>query len=336
MLKKIFQKTIQKQVIVSGVKPTNNIHFGNYFGAMKQNIDLVNSGKYESFIFIADLHALNSVKNKKEMTENIFDLVATYIALGLDIKKTTFFKQSDNPHHSELSIIFENFITMPHLMRAHAFKDHEVKNKEVSVGLFTYPILMSADILLYKANLVPVGKDQKQHIEYARDIAGFFNKNYQTEYFNLPKDYILEEVGLLPGIDGEKMSKSKNNHLPIFCHEEELKKRIMSIKTDSLLAVDKKDPDTNNVYNIHKHFLLKEEDKKLREKFLNGGYAHKDSKEDLIKTILNFRKGKIEIYNKLKNNQKEIQKILDKGKKKSLAYTEKIIKEIRQIIGIDF
>ncbi|MDI9354868.1 MAG: tryptophan--tRNA ligase [Cyanobium sp. MAG06] len=223
----------EKQILLSGVQSSGKLHFGNYFGALRQNIELANSGEYEAYIFIADYHALSTLKNGKEMNENIADVVATYIALGLDINKCAFFKQSDNIHHFELFTILNNYVTVPYIMRAHAFKDHEAKNKDINVGLLTYPILMAADILLYNADIVPVGADQKQHIEFARDIAGFFNRAHNTELFKLPKDYILPEVATLPGIDGNKMSKSKNNHLPIFASDEEIEKRVKKIITDS-------------------------------------------------------------------------------------------------------
>jgi tryptophanyl-tRNA synthetase len=324
-----------QKTLVSGVKPTGDIHFGNYFGAMRQNIELANSGEYEGFVFVANYHSLTTMyKRKEQLIDNTYELVASYIALGFDPSKSNIFLQSAVPEHTELSNIFQNLVTMPYMMRAHAFKDAEAKDKEINVGVFTYPILMAADILIYNADIVPVGSDQKQHIEYARDIAGFFNRNYNVEYFKLPKDYILEEVATIPGIDGNKMSKSKNNQIPIFASEEEIRKRVMSIVTDSAGPADAKDPDTNNIYNIHKHFLTKEEDWVLRGKYKDGGYGYKQAKEDLLESILNFRKGKIEIYEDLINNKEKIRKILDQGAIRAREVAEKRMKEVREIAGL--
>jgi len=331
-----------KKVLVSGIKPTGEIHFGNYFGAMKQNIDMANSADFEAYIFVANYHALTTSNNNlmaEELREDVYRMVASYIALGFDPAKANLFLQSSVPAHTELSTVFNNLVSMPYMMRAHAFKDHEAKSKDVNVGLFTYPILMAADILIYDADIVPVGADQKQHIEYARDIAGYFNRAYQKEYFKPPEDFILESVAIVPGIDGNKMSKSKNNHIPVFCDEEEIKKRVMSIVTDSLKSADKKDPDTNNVYNIHKHFLNKEEDEILRNKFLNASpetpYGHAESKKDLIETILKFRKGKYEKYLELMNDKEKLKEILEMGAKNARLVADKTIKEVRNIVGLE-
>jgi tryptophanyl-tRNA synthetase len=327
-----------KKTLVSGVQASGKIHIGNYFGAMKQNIELSNSGDFESFIFVADYHALTTLKNGAELSENIYDLVASYMALGLDISKCTFFKQSDVVEPTELSWILSTNVTVPYMMRAHAYKDSEAKDNETNVGILTYPILMAADILMYGADIVPVGSDQKQHIEYTRDIAGYFNRAYNTEYFKLPEDYILPEVATLPGIDGQKMSKSKNNHIPIFATEEEIKKKVMGIVTDSLLPSDKKDTDTNNIYNIHKHFLNAEENIILRNKFENSSienpYGYGDAKKELLETILNFRKGKIEIYNDLINDKEKIREILNAGAKNAKLVAGKTMSDIKKIVGL--
>lgn len=220
------------------------------------------------------------------------------------------------------------------MMRAHAFKDNEAKNKDVNVGLFDYPVLMAADILIYGADIVPVGADQKQHVEYARDIAGYYNRAYGVEEFNLPKDYILEAVATLPGIDGEKMSKSYNNHIELFCEEEDLKKRVMSIVTDSATPEEKKNPDENNIYNIHKLFLTQDEDKELRAKFENGGYGYKDAKEDLFATILKWREGKKEKYDELMSNPESIFAILKEGGEKAKSRAELTMQKVRSQVGL--
>lgn len=331
---------MSKKILVSGIKPTGDFHFGNYFGAMRQNIELSNSGDYDSFVFLADYHALttlHSFADAQKLADYTLKSAAAYIACGLN--KNLIFKQSSIPEHSELSMIFSNLVTMPYMMRAHAFKDHEAKNKDVNVGLFTYPILMAADILMYGADVVPVGKDQKQHIEYARDIAGYFNNAYfkdaGIEYFKLPNDLIVEDVGIIPGIDGQKMSKSYLNQIDLFCDEGELKKKVMSVVTDSAAPSDKKDPDNNNIFNIHKHFLNKDQIADLRTKFENGGYGYKDAKEDLFNTILNWRKGKIEIYTELLSDKYALDALLEENGKRVRYVAQQKIKEVREIVGLD-
>lgn len=324
-----------KRILVSGIKPTGKLHFGNYFGAMKQNIDLANSGEFTPYIFIADYHALTTVKDKDALHQSSLEVAAGYIACGLDTSKAILFRQSFVPEHTELAWVFNNIVTVPYLMRAHAFKDHEAKNKEVNVGLFDYPVLMAADILMYQADVVPVGQDQKQHIEYARDIAGFYNRAWNTEQFKLPKDLIIESVALLPGTDGQKMSKSYQNQIDLFCSDEELRRRVMSVVTDSKTPDEKKDPDTNNIYNIHKLFLTQAEDASLRAKFERGGYGYKEAKEELLASIMKWREGKKEKFDELMANPEKIQKILEEGGKRARARAEETMKEVRKQIGLE-
>ncbi len=326
---------MSKKVLLSGIQATGKLHFGNYFGAMKQNIDLGNSGEYEAYIFIADYHALTTVKDGEALRNTTREIVAAYVACGLDLSKVVLFKQSDVPAHTELALIFSNVVTMPYLMRAHAFKDHEAKDKEVNVGLFNYPVLMAADILMYNADVVPVGADQKQHIEYARDIAGFYNRAWNVKQFKLPEGYILESVGTIPGTDGEKMSKSKGNVISLFGTDEEVKKSVMGIMTDSATPDEKKNPDTNNIYNIHKHFLSEEENNALRAKFEDGGYGYKSAKDDLLATIMKWRIGKVDIYNDLIANPEKIKTILENGGAVARLKGESMMKEVRGQAGID-
>lgn len=323
-----------KKVLVSGIKPTGRLHFGNYFGAMKQNIDLSNSSEYESYVFIADYHALTTVRNGDELRKQTIEAIASYVACGLDLDKVCIFKQSDVPQVTELTWVFNNLVTMPYMMRAHAFKDREAKDKDVNVGLFDYPVLMAADILIYGADIVPVGQDQKQHVEYARDIAGFYNRAYGTEEFKLPKDLIVESVGTIPGIDGQKMSKSYNNHIELFCSDEELKKRVMSIVTDSANPEDKKNPDENNIYNIHKLFLNKEDDDALRNKFANGGYGYKQAKDELLATIMKWREGKKEIFDELVDNSEKLFSILNKNGPLARGKAEMKMNKIKKSVGL--
>jgi len=245
-----------KKILLSGVKPTGRLHLANYFGAMKQFVDLAN--EYESYIFIADYHALNFIQNKEEMRRNIIDVLLDYLAIGLDPEKVTLFKQSDILEHTELAWIFDTITAMPYLERAHAFKDARAKDKEINVCTFNYPMLMAADILLYNPDVVPVGADQKQHVEYARDTAQKFNRIF-GETFKLPKEIIMENVANIPGTDGRKMSKSYNNTIPLFASHEEIKKCVMSIVTDSSGGIPK------NVYAIHKLLRPESELKKIYE-----------------------------------------------------------------------
>ncbi len=322
-----------RKVLVSGIKSTGTLHLGNYFGAIRQNVDLGNSGEYESYIFIADYHALTTVKDKAALKDSVYQIAAAYIACGLDTAKATLFRQSSVPEHTELAIILNNVVTVPYLMRSHAFKDHEAKSKEVNMGLFDYPVLMAADILMYQADVVPVGQDQKQHVEYARDIAGFYNRAWEVEQFKLPKEMIMKEVAIIPGIDGEKMSKSKGNVIALFGSDEELKKAVMGIVTDSLAPEEKKNPDTNNVYNIHKLFLDVDADKELRAKFENGGYGYKQAKEDLLATLMKWREGKKEIYDDLMSHPEKITEILEEGGKRARARAQQTMQAVRSQVG---
>jgi tryptophanyl-tRNA synthetase len=381
---------MSKKILVSGIKPTGRLHFGNYFGAMKQNIEIGNSDAYESFVFIADYHALTSMKGGRteKLRESTFDLACAYIALGLDLSKVSLFRQSSVPEVTELAWIFNNIVTMPYLMRAHAFKDHVAKSFEevneknirsggvsdnsllitnlqekgveipfvmresvssligkkiggeivgdkINVGLFDYPVLMAADILMYHADIVPVGADQKQHIEYARDIAGFFNREWGNEYFKLPSELIRESVATVPGIDGRKMSKSYDNVIPLFGTDDEIKKAVMGIVTDSARPEDKKNPDTNNIYNIHKLFLEGDELASLRARYENGGLGYKEAKELLLASIISFITPKREKYDYYQNNPSEVEKILREGGMKAKARAEETMKKIRQITGLN-
>ncbi len=325
---------MSNKILVSGIQATGTLHFGNYFGAMKQNIDLANSGDYEAYIFIADYHALTTVKDKDVLRNSALLIAASYIACGLDISKAKLFRQSRVPEHAELAIILNNVVTVPYLMRSHAYKDHEAKNKEVNAGVFEYPVLMAADILIYKADVVPVGADQKQHIEYARDIAGFYNRAWNVEEFPLPKEVILESVAIIPGVDGEKMSKSKGNVISLFGTDEEVKKAVMGIVTDSLAPEEKKNPDTNNIYNIHKHFLNTEETTELRTKFEQGGYGYKQAKDDLLVTIMKWREGKKKVFDDLMAHPENIQTILEEGGVYAQTKARQTMSEVRSQIGL--
>ena len=314
---------MSKKILLSGVKPTGAPHIGNYFGAMKQFVDLQKD--YDGYIFIADYHALNFIQNKKEMEKNIIGVLLDYLAIGLDPEKLVIFKQSDISEHTELAWIFDTLTTMPYLMRAHAFKDAEAKNKEICVGTFNYPMLMAADILLYSPDIVPIGSDQKQHVEIARDTAEKFNRIF-GETFKLPESKIIEEVATVPGIDGKKMSKSYNNHIPLFAEYEEIKKCVMGIVTDSSGGVPK------NVYSIHKLFRSEEE--------LNKIYKEKEGKYKELKELLieDIEKFIAPLREKRKEFEKDIPKalaILKAGSEKAKKIAEEKMKEVREKIGVN-
>ncbi len=313
-----------KKILLSGVKPTGKPHIGNYFGAMKQFVDLQNSEKYDCLFMIADYHGLNFINNAKEMHENTLNLALDYIAIGLDTNKSIIFKQSDVSAHTELAWIFDTITTMPYLMRAHAFKDAEAKDKEISVGTFNYPMLMASDILLYDTDTVPVGQDQKQHIEYTRDTAQKFNNIY-GETFKLPEHLILENVAIVPGTDGQKMSKSYGNTIPLFSSREEIIKSVMSIVTDS-------SGDTpTNVYNIHKLIRNESDLKKIYEE--NKG-KYKILKEILIEDLNNFIKPMREKRDELSKNMDMIFDILKKGSIEANKKANEKLLTIKKAIGV--
>jgi len=321
-----------KKNLLSGIKSTGRPHIGNYFGAMKQYLDL--QDKYKSYIFIADLHSLTTVQNKEELEKLTLDLAIDYLAIGLDPKKVVLFKQSDIPQVTELTWIFNCITTVPYIMRAHAFKDAEAKNKEINVGVFDYPVLMAADILLPKADIVPVGSDQKQHVEIARDIALKFNRTF-GETFSIPKEFIKDDVSTVPGIDGQKMSKSYKNTIPLFATDEEIKKLVMSIPTDSKGVDEPKDPKSNNIFNIHALLLEGEELKKLESKYKNGGMGYKEAKDLLIDDLKKFISPLRERREAIARNPKKVIAMLKKNGKKMFKESEKTMKDIRNKVGLN-
>jgi len=315
----------QKPVLVSGVKPTGDLHIGNYFGAMRQFVELTKEGKYRPFIFVADYHALNTMQDAEEMKRRTREIVMAYIAIGLDPNDAVFFKQSDVPAHTELAWIFDTITTMPYLMRAHAFKDAEAKNKELNVGTFNYPMLMAADILLYDAAIVPVGQDQKQHIEIARDTAEKFNRTFKTSVFTLPEPYIMPEVAVVPGTDGQKMSKSYGNVIPLFGSRDELAKAVMSIVTDS------SGERPENVYRIHRLFRSEVNLDALYEEH-RGNY--KALKETLIEDLDRYLAPLRTKYEELKEDSSIVDDVLADGKREARAISEAKMEQVRAAIGV--
>ena len=316
------------KTILSGIKPTGRPHIGNYFGMMRQLLDMQKEGKVLGII--VDYHALNFIQNAEEMRSLTHELVVDYLALGFDTDKNILFKQSDVSEHTELAWIFDTIMSVPYLKRAHAYKDAVDKGREdeVSMGTFNYPMLMAADILLYEPDIVPVGLDQKQHIEFARDTAEKFNRVFGKEdkpIFKLPEAHIMKEVETVPGIDGRKMSKSYNNYISLFADNTEIEEKVMAIVTDSKAEYPE------NVFYIHKLFRPTAELDKIYEE--NKG-KYKAVKEMLIEDIKKFiaplRVKRAEIA----QNTDLIKKVLEEGKEKAQAVAGAKMSQIKRAIGV--
>jgi tryptophanyl-tRNA synthetase len=323
--------TSAKKVLLSGVQPTGRPHIGNYFGAMRQYVELQET--YESYIFIADYHALTTIQDKDTLADLIFNLAVDYLALGLDPNKVTLYRQSAVPQVTEAAWIFNCLVTVPYLERAHAFKDKVVNNQIPSMGLFDYPVLMAADILLPRADVVPVGADQKQHIEYARDIALKFNTTF-GETLSLPEPLILTDVATVPGIDGRKMSKSYGNDIYLFASEEELKQRVMSIVTSSVGVGESLDPETDNVFALHKLFATPDEITELEDRYRTGSIGYKEAKDLLWKQMNNFLAPLRDRRAEIATDKDFVTDVLAAGGKKAYARYEETIAILREKIGL--
>ena len=309
-------------MLLSGIKPSGRPHIGNYFGAMKQFIEL--QAAHRCFFMIADYHGLNTIQDAKVMKQNIIDLAIDYLAVGIDTQKSVLFKQSDVSEHTELAWIFDTIITVPFLERAHAYKDAVAKKKEASVGLFNYPVLMAADILLYDTDVVPVGADQKQHVEIARDIAEKFNRVY-GETFKLPEPHIIENVAVVPGIDGQKMSKSYGNTIPLFAEDAEIEKLVMSIVTDSSGGVPK------NVYEIHKLFRP---EKELAALYKEKEGKYQELKETMIADMKKFIAPLREKRKAIASDTDAVLKILKNGGEQARVFARAKMDKVRSKIGV--
>lgn len=309
--------------VLSGVQPSGAPHLGNYFGAMRQFVTM-QANASQCYFMIADYHALNSTQDSNEMAKNILDVAINYIAIGLDPKKSIIFQQSMVPAHTELAWVFDTITTMPYLMRGHAYKDAEAKGKEVSVGKFNYPMLMAADILLYDVDSVPVGQDQKQHIEFTRDTAVKFN-NIFGETFRLPDALIMDDVAIVPGIDGRKMSKSYGNGIPLFASDSEIDRLVASIVTDSGSGVP------TNVRAIHELFRSKEELDKIYEE--NKG-KYKTLKDLLAQDIKAFVGPMRTRRDEIAKNPGQVMDIIKQGSALANEQAEKVMAIVRKRIGI--
>lgn len=328
-----------KQISLTGIKPTGQIHLGNYMGAIKPALALAEEETIQSAYFIADYHALTSVHNAEAFKQHSYGVGAAWLALGLDPEKSIFYRQSDVPEIFELNWILSCFASKGLMNRAHAYKaitdSNLEQNKEidfgVNMGVFNYPILMAADILMLKADIVPVGKDQIQHIEIARDLAGFFNKTY-GETFTLPQFKVQESTAVLPGLDGRKMSKSYNNTIPLFEEPAKLQKYIKKITTDSLPPEAPKNPDTSTIFTLYQAFATTEETADMRTRFETGiGYG--EAKNELFYVMNRFLEEPRKKYNELMAHPEKIDAILAKGAAKTREITIPYLKEIKQKIG---
>ncbi|MBW8351057.1 tryptophan--tRNA ligase [Bacillus sp. IITD106] len=329
-----------KKTILTGIKPTGKIHLGNYIGAIKPALELAKVEEYQAAYFIADFHGLTKIHNADEFRQLSYGIAATWLALGLDPEKVIFYRQSDVPEIFELNWILACFSSKGLMNRAHAYKAIVENNKKadrdadfgVNMGIFTYPILMAADILMFRTNIVPVGKDQVQHVEIARDIAENFNNIY-GETFSLPEYQIQEDTAVLPGLDGRKMSKSYHNTIPLFEDEKTLKKLINKIKTDSLPPEAPKDLDSSILFSLYQQFAEPNEIKELRTHYENGiGWG--EVKQELFRVMNRFLEQPREKYNELMAAPEVLDDILLKGAEKARLVAVPFLKEIRKKVGL--
>lgn len=317
--------------ILTGLQPSGKLHLGNYFSVMKKMVGYQNSS--DLFLFIADLHSLTTFQSKEILRENIYDAVCDFLALGLDPEKCTFWVQSDVPQVTELTWYLSMCITVNQLELAHSYKDKTAKGFNPSAGLFCYPVLMASDILAFDSDIVPVGKDQKQHLEFARDIAQRFNQNF-GEVFKLPLPEIAEDTAVIPGTDGQKMSKSYKNTINIFDDEKKLRKSVMSIVSDSAGVDEAKDPDKSVIYSIYSLFCDENEKKKLRERFLVPGLRYGDIKKELADRITDYFAPYRKKRDELLSNLDYVEQILSKGREKAGKAADEKLSQVRSILGV--
>ena len=319
--------------VLTGIQPSGTLHIGNYFGAMKPMIDFMNQTEDEVFVMVADYHALTSLHDAQALRENVKNVILDWLAVGLDPEKVTFYVQSDIPEVQELTWLLHTVCPMGLLQRATSYRDKVENGVDASSALFTYPVLQAADILMVGAEIVPVGKDQKQHIEIARDIAQKFNNTY-GELFVLPEDQISDHVAVVPGVDGRKMSKSYNNTIPLFAEESVIRKKIMSIETDSKEVADKKDPESCNVFALYKLMATQEEQNALAQKYKTGGMGYGDAKKVLFEKIKETFSTMWEKRKTLEEDKGLIEKVRVMGEEKVKRVARKFVEKARRKTGI--
>ena len=318
--------------ILTGVQSTGTPHLGNLLGAIIPSIKMANKSNEESYFFIANLHSLTQIKDAKVLQDNTFSTAAAWLAFGLDTNKACFFRQSDVSEVTELAWHLSCFFPYQRLTLAHSFKDKSDNLKDVNAGLFSYPMLMAADILIYDANIVPVGKDQLQHLEITRDVAARFN-NQMGETLVIPEPKLQEESKYVIGTDGEKMSKSKGNTIDIFLSDEKLKKQIMKIQTQSLSIEDKKNHNDCNVYNIYSLIASKEKKEVLKTRYTTGGLGYGEAKEILFNEILERFQKERDLYNTYHSNKSKVEGVLKDGAKKARKQAQIVLKRVRSKVG---
>lgn len=318
--------------ILTGVQSTGTPHLGNLLGAILPAIEMANSKENESFIFIANLHSATQIKDAKTLKENTYSVAATWLACGLDVNHVTFYRQSDVPQTTELTWYLSCFFPYQRLTLAHSFKDKASVLSDVNTGLFTYPMLMAADILLYDAEIVPVGKDQQQHIEITRDVASRFN-NQMGETFVLPEVKLSEDVMIVPGTDGNKMSKSRKNTINIFQNDKTLRKEVMSIETDSTSLEEPKSPDNCNVFTLYKLLASPEQIAQMRTNYEGGNYGYGHAKQALFQLITEQFKTIREKYDFYINNPDEVDKLLAIGAEKASQIATQTLQRVREKLG---
>ena len=319
--------------VLSGIQPSGSLHLGNYFGMMKKMIDY--QEHQELYCFIANYHAMTSLSDGKALATGTLEAAANFLALGLDPEKSVFWVQSDVPEVQELAWILSNFTPMGLLERCHSYKDKIAKGIAANHGLFAYPVLMSADILLFQSETVPVGKDQKQHVEVTRDIAIKFNNHY-GETFTLPHPEIDDQVATVPGLDGQKMSKSYKNTIDLFLDEKPLRKQIMRIVTDPTPVEDPKDPANCNVFQIYRLFLDKEQEEALRHRYLAGGLGYGEVKQELFETVRDFFAPYTERRKELLADKEALRKVLAEGAQKARYAASKTLRKVRKKTGLSY
>lgn len=318
--------------ILSGIQPSGKLHLGNYFGMMKPALELQKRG--QAFLFIANYHALTSVKDPAALRQDTLDVALDFLACGLDTDKTVFFRQSDVPEVTELTWLLSIVTPMGLLERCHSYKDKIAKGIAPSHGLFAYPVLMAADILAYQSNVVPVGRDQKQHVEVTRDIAIKFNNDY-GQVFTIPEPSIQDDVAVVPGIDGQKMSKSYNNHVELFGTEKETKARIMRVVTDSIPLEQPKNPEKCNVFALYRLFANDEQRNEMEAKYRNGGFGYGDAKKALFEIMwASFEPFRVKRA-ELARNLDFVDEVLKKGADKARMEAVKTLKMARKAMGLD-
>jgi len=320
------------KTILSGIQPSGKLHIGNYFGAIRQHIAMQENA--EAYYFIANYHSLTSLNEGERLRQYTIDVALDYLALGLDPNKAVFFAQSDVPQVTELAWILGTLCPVSLMEKGVAYKDKIAAGLSPNIGLFTYPVLQAADILIYHSDIVPVGEDQKQNIEIARDLAGKFNHVYEGEFLKLPEEHILKSVAVVPGTDGRKMSKSYNNTIGIFDEGKILRKKVMSIQTDSTPLEDPKNPDKDNVFALIKLFADEDKQNEIAGKYRAGGYGYGHAKKELLSMITDYFEGARERRKQLADNPDYVIDVLTEGSRKARRKAEEVMQPIREVTGI--